>query len=88
MALCVILCNIHALVFIPAFLVMWDYIGSSFGRFRRGNKVSSEEDLEPGCKTPRSPSLSSPTANGRRTPSPNPPSGIQTNKVIPEVEEN
>ena len=88
MTLCVLLCNIHALVFIPAFLVMWDYVGTTVSGLRKNNKINPEEDLEPGNKSPRSMSLSSPTANGKRTPSPNRASGIPPNDVIPEDDEN
>ncbi|KAE9550795.1 hypothetical protein FO519_005998 [Halicephalobus sp. NKZ332] len=76
MTLCVILCNLHALVFIPAFLVMWDYIGSHFNGFKKNNKVNPDDDLEPGSKSSRSPSISSHTMNGKRTASPNHASGI------------
>ena len=88
MTLCVLLCNIHALIFIPAFLVMWDYVGSAVTGIGKNNKVNPEEDLEPGDKASRSVSLSSPTANGKRTPAPNPASGIPPNDVIPEDDEN
>uniref|UniRef100_A0A914Z6M2 SSD domain-containing protein n=1 Tax=Panagrolaimus superbus TaxID=310955 RepID=A0A914Z6M2_9BILA len=40
MVLCVILCNLHALVFIPAFLVMFDYVRFGFNL----GKVSPKED--------------------------------------------
>uniref|UniRef100_A0A7E4UPM4 SSD domain-containing protein n=1 Tax=Panagrellus redivivus TaxID=6233 RepID=A0A7E4UPM4_PANRE len=42
MVLCVVLCNLHALVFIPAFLVMWDYLRSGVtDAFTKKSRISA-----------------------------------------------
>jgi hypothetical protein len=91
MVLCVILCNLHALVFIPAFLVMFDYVRFGFNL----GKVSPKEDdnvieeaddnVSPKFSVGASKSLPVPPfPNRSRTPSPTAPN---PSKVVdrPEV---